>query len=301
MRIAVAATPAVAIPTIASLLEGPDELAFIITQPDRPAGRGKSLTSTPIAQWAEERSLKVFKPENTDETLDLISTIDLLVTIGYGVLLPKNLLEAPTHGCLNLHFSLLPRWRGAAPVQRAIEAGDSVSGVTVFKLDEGMDTGPIYSTMRFALDDDITSDELFLELAELGVEAVNEAIAAIKNGVKPTPQTSTGATRAFKLTKDEGKIGWSSSALDISRKIRAFTSLPGAWTTFRGSSIKIDTPVQSSIRLEPGLLLSENGSLFVGTGSTALELRFLTPSGKSRMDSKSWLNGARLQIGETFG
>lgn len=301
MRIAVAATPAVAIPTIESLMSSEDELAFLITQPDRPAGRGRILTPTPVAVWGESHSLKVCKPVNTHETLELLANVDLLITIGYGVLLPQEILDAPTYGCLNLHFSLLPRWRGAAPVQRAIEAGDEVSGVTVFQLDSGMDTGPIYSMMRFALDSDITSDELFEELAVVGVEAVNDAISSIKSGKKPVAQPSDGATRAYKLSKEEARINWDMPAEKISQKIRAFTSSPGAWTSFRESTIKIESPSFSEKVLPPGRLHIEGKSLLVGTSTNALQIGFVIPAGKSKIDVSSWLNGVRLEDGETFG
>jgi len=301
LRIAIAATPLVAVPTIESLRGSSHEIAFIIAQPDRPSGRGRVMTPTPIAQWAQENQFLVYKPENPQETLSLISEIELLITIGYGVLLPKEVLAAPKYGCLNLHFSLLPRWRGAAPVQRAIEAGDPVTGVTVFQLDEGMDTGPIYSKLRFALDEDITSDDLFLELGALGPEAVSEAIASIENGIKPTPQSSVGATRALKISKEECQIDWNQSAEVLSRKIRALTSLPGAWTTFRGGTVKLDTPAISDIDLSPGDVLAQKDSVLIGTGTSALSIGYLTPAGKSRMDARSWLNGVRLESGETFG
>ena len=154
MRIAVAATPAVALPTLNALLDSEHVLAFIITQPDRPAGRGLQLHESDVSQWAAANAIQTFKPETSEELVTLLADIDVLLTIGYGILLPSEVISAPTHGSLNLHFSLLPRWRGAAPVQRAIEAGDSLSGVTVFALDEGMDTGPIYSVKKFALDSD---------------------------------------------------------------------------------------------------------------------------------------------------
>lgn len=290
-----------AIPTIVSVAQSLDGLAFLITQPDRPAGRGRVLTESPVAQWARENEIQVFKPASLDETLELVKGLDLLLTIGYGVLFPKEILDAPKHGCLNLHFSVLPRWRGAAPVQRAIEAGDAVSGVTVFKLDEGMDTGPIYSVRRFALDSDITSDELFLELATLGVEAVDDSLQQIREGKAPKPQPSSGVTRALKLSKAEGQIDWQRSADEIARKIRAFTSSPGAWTKFREQVIKVEAPKISAISLEPGLLYVKDKRLLVGTGTVALEIGAVTPSGKSRVDSSSWINGIRLEVGERFG
>ena len=296
-----AATPDVAIPTLDWLRSSDHQLISVITQPDRPAGRGRALKESVISEWARENNIPCSKPESVTETGSLIKSADVLLTIGYGVLLPEEILTIPTHGCLNLHFSLLPRWRGAAPVQRAIEAGDSVSGVTVFQLDPGMDTGPIYSMKRFALDADITSDELFSELGVLGVEAVSDALTAIMNGVRPEPQKSDGATRAQKISKEECEINWELDATTISQKIRAFTSVPGAWTRFRGETLKIDSIAISQMRFEAGSLHVLNKELFVGTSSDAISIGFLTPAGKSRMDTKSWLNGARVTDGEFFG
>jgi len=297
----VAATPDVAIPTLDWLATSEHQLLSVITQPDRPAGRGRTLKESVISEWARENDVPCFKPASVTETATLIEGADVLLTIGYGVLLPEELLSIPMHGCLNLHFSLLPRWRGAAPVQRAIEAGDPVSGVTVFQLDPGMDTGPIYSVKRFALDSDITSDELFTELGALGVEAVEDSLNAIKSGIRPEPQKNDGATRAMKISKEECEINWNLDAQLISQKVRAFTSSPGAWTRFRGDVVKIDSVNISEETLQPGLLKVVNKELFVGTSTEALSIGFLTPSGKSRMDAKSWLNGARLSDGELFG
>lgn len=296
-----AATPDVAIPTLNWLITSEHQLLSVITQPDRPAGRGRTLKESVISEWARENDVPCLKPASVTETATLIEGADVLLTIGYGVLLPEELLSIPMHGCLNLHFSLLPRWRGAAPVQRAIEAGDPVSGVTVFQLDPGMDTGPIYSVKRFALDSDITSDELFSELGALGVEAVEDSLNAIKAGIRPEPQKSDGATRAMKISKEECEINWNLDAQLISQKIRAFTSSPGAWTRFRGDVVKIDSVNISEETLQPGLLKVVNKELFVGTSSNAVSIDFLTPAGKSRMDAKSWLNGARLGDGELFG
>jgi methionyl-tRNA formyltransferase len=301
LRIAVAATPEVAVDSLNALQGSDFELAFVITQPDRPAGRGQELKQSAVSAWAVGAGTTCHKPESKEEFLKLAATVDLMITIGYGKILTLDELSAPTNGSINLHFSLLPRWRGAAPVQRSIEAGDSVTGVTVFQLDEGMDTGPIYLMKRFALDDDITSDELFTELAEVGSEALLESLAMIKSGVKPTPQSSTEMTKAAKITKAEAEINWSDSAVDISRKIRAFTSNPGAWTTFRGSTLKIEAPTIEEILLKPGEILYQDKKLLVGTSTTAISLGFITPQGKSRTAVQSWVNGARLQSGELFG
>jgi len=298
VRIAVAASPEVAIPSLEALAASSHQLVRVISQPDRPAGRGKVLTPTPVSQWAIDNGYELSRPENREEIAEVVRDLDCVITIGYGVLLPENILSIPTHGFLNLHFSLLPRWRGAAPVQRAIEAGDQVSGVTVFQLDAGMDTGPIYTMHRFALDSDITSDELLTELGELGVEALLESLEKIERGQRPTPQNNDGATRAFKLSRDEGRIDWTLDAERISAKIRAFTSNPGAWSEFRGSTIKLASPRISDFSLAPGEIAFIDRKVFVGTSTFALEIGLIIAAGKGEIAASSWANGARLIAGE---
>ena len=301
MRLCVAATPKVAIPTLDYLLLSNHELISVITQPDRPSGRGQKSRESEVSQWAAQNNVTCHKPQGEQETLAALIDADLLLTIGYGVILPTSVISLPTHGSINLHFSLLPRWRGAAPVQRAIEAGDSVSGVTVFALDEGMDTGPIYSEKRFALDADITSDELLNELADLGVEAVAQTLTLIEQGVRPHAQSSEGATRAMKISKGDAQIDWNQSAEVISQKIRAFTSNPGAWTNFRESTLKVFTPTITDFPLPPGELLLKEKKLYIGTATSALEIGEIQPSGKALMPASSWVNGVRLDSGERFG
>ena len=301
MRLCVAATPKVAIPTLDYLLLSNHELISVITQPDRPSGRGQKSRESEVSQWAAQNNVICHKPQGEQETLSALVDADLLLTIGYGVILPTSVISFPTHGSINLHFSLLPRWRGAAPVQRAIEAGDSVSGVTVFALDEGMDTGPIYLEKRFALDADITSDELLNELADLGVEAVAQTLTLIKEGVRPHAQSSEGATRAMKISKGDAQIDWNQSAEVVSQKIRAFTSNPGAWTNFRESTLKVFTPTIADFPLPPGELLLGEKKLYVGTATSALEIGEVQPSGKALMPASSWVNGVRLDSGERFG
>ena len=301
MNIAVAATPSVAIPTLNALLDSAHHLDLVITQPDRPSGRGRALAESDVSLWCSEKKIICHKPHSASETKELLQSVDLLITIGYGVILPEDVISTPKMGCLNLHFSLLPRWRGAAPVQRAIEAGDLISGVTVFKLDPGMDTGPIYVQKRFALDSDISSDALLQELAELGPEAILESISLIDDGLSPTPQDNGLATRALKLSKEEAEVNWNSSAEEIDRKIRAFTSSPGAWTTFRGNSIKVDSPEVSETVLQPGAIKVLDKKFLVGTSTQAIALGFVTASGKQRMDAISWSHGARLTDEDHFG
>jgi methionyl-tRNA formyltransferase len=256
------------------------------------------LTKTPVSIWALEKAIELHTPEKALGLQEHIQDLDCVITIGYGLLIPEEILAIPTHGFLNLHFSLLPRWRGAAPVQRSIEAQDLLTGVTVFQLDAGMDTGPIFTTHRFALDADITSDELLEELSQVGVGAVLEALADIESGKRPTPQKSEGATRAHKLSREEGKIDWSLSAEGVSAKIRAFTSNPGAWTTLRGQVLKISQPAVSEMRLNIGEIVVVDKKVFIGTGSTALQIGQITPAGKTPIAAFNWANGARLQHGE---
>jgi methionyl-tRNA formyltransferase len=300
MQICVAATPSVALPTLDYLKDSKHNLVSIITQPDKPAGRGQSSQETAVSVWSRENGIPCFKPTNLSETLDALENIELLITIGYGVILPLEVISKPIYGSINLHFSLLPRWRGAAPVQRAIEAGDSLSGVTVFALDEGMDTGPFFVQKRFALDSDITSDELLGELSELGVDAVAETLELIEKGVKPIPQSNEGATRAFKISKDEVEIDWHQPAEVISRKIRSLTSNPGSRTHFREKSIKIFAPTYTDVSLSPGELRVEGNSLLVGTSTFALRIEQVQPSGKPIMATSAWINGIRLNSGEKF-
>ena len=294
MRIAVAATPEVAIPTLDALLASEHELLFVITRPDAPAGRGRALQATPVANWAVANSVKLFKPETSQSLGELIKDLDLVVTIGYGLLLPIEVLETPKYGFINLHFSLLPRWRGAAPVQRAIEAGDSVTGVTVFQLDAGMDTGPIYLSTQIPLSVSTTADQLFESLANLGVEPVLKTLDLIERGERPSPQEEKGATRAYKLSKEEGLIDWNSDAEAINRKINAFNPDPGAWSNFRGQIIKINKVRVSNESANAGVLKAVEKSIYIGTATSALELLEVTPSGKAQMSATSWANGARL-------
>ena len=294
MRIAVAATPEVAIPTLDALLASRHQLVCVITKPDAPAGRGRALQATTVADWAERNNVTLYKPESSELIGELTADLDLVVTIGFGLLLPLEILEKPRYGFINLHFSLLPRWRGAAPVQRAIEAGDSVTGVTVFQLDAGMDTGPIYTSAQIPLSVSTTADQLFQSLAILGVEPVLQTLELVERGERPTAQENAGASRAYKLSKEEGRIDWSLSAEVINRKVNAFNPAPGAWSNFRGQVIKIDKVRFSDQIALAGQLKVVEKSIYIGTATSALELLEVTPSGKAKMTAASWANGARL-------
>jgi methionyl-tRNA formyltransferase len=301
VQIAVAATPEVALPTLEALLESEHDLVLVITQPDRPAGRGLALKESPVAIWAKDRAISVSKPIDQAALKLAVADVDLVITIGFGVIIKEEILNLPTHGFINLHFSLLPKWRGAAPVQRAIEAGDQITGVTVFKLDKGMDTGPIYRQKEMAMPHQATTDSLLQELALVGAPIVLDAIRAIEANELPVIQSVNGASRAEKLSKDEGRINWNDPAMHIERKIRAFYPAPGAWTTFRDEAIKIESANAGEVKAGlAGEILLEGRDLFVSTSAGSLQILKVKPAGKASMDAISWINGARIEQHERF-
>ncbi len=296
MQIAVAATPAVALPTLEALLASGHDLVAVITQPDRPAGRGLTLKESPVAIWAKNRGITVRKPDDQEELKLAVADVDLVITIGFGVIIKEEVLKIPRHGFLNLHFSLLPKWQGAAPVQRAIEAGDQTTGVTVFKLDKGMDTGPIYRQKEIAMPDEATTSSLLQDLAIIGAPVVLDAIIAIESDEIPLVQSEIGRSRAEKLSKDEGRIDWQLPSKKIERKIRAFYPAPGAWTTFRDEALKIESAnARESKAGKPGQILLEGRELFVCTSEGSLQIFTVKPAGKASMPAMDWVNGARLE------
>ena len=301
MRIGVAATPDVAIPTLNWLLQSEHEIALVITQPDRPAGRGRILKQTVVADWANDHQMLVVKPENPKDLIGKIEELDLVLTIGYGVLLPQNILDLPKNGFLNLHFSLLPAYRGAAPVQRALQNGETVTGVSVFQLDKGMDTGPVFVQQSSTIDPSWRSFELLQHLANLGPDVVNRTLRMIENGSTPSEQVGE-ASIAPKVDKDEAKIDFSKEATVISNSIRAFTYEPGAWTVWKGEPFKVCATAITEVHAgKPGEISVSDRSVIVGTGSGSLELLRVTPSGKKEMDAIDWARGAHLTGGEIFG
>jgi len=302
VRIAVAATPNVAIPTLEWLLASEHQLDLIITQPDRPSGRGQKSSESPVSMWARAKNVELFKPKSPLELSPIVPNFDLVITIGYGVILPENLLRLPSHGFLNLHFSLLPAYRGAAPVQRAIENGELESGVTVFKLDKGLDTGPIYSQAKLAVEPTWRSFELLQELAKLGVVAIADAIEKIDLNFEPLAQMGS-PSYAPKISKVEAKIDFDLPATTVLHRIKAFTYEPGAWTMFNKDPFKIsDAREVDYVQGNPGEVSVVGQKVIVACGnSTCLEILKVTPSGKREMDAIDWSRGARLDQGASFG
>jgi methionyl-tRNA formyltransferase len=294
MKIVIAATPKIAFPSIFTLQKAGYQIQ-IVTQPDRAAGRGLSLRQTEISKEFPE----ALKPEDEQGLQGILSDSDLLVTIGYGRILSLATLNIPKFGGVNLHFSLLPKWRGAAPVQRALEAGDHTTGVTIFQMDSGVDTGDIWVQENFEIPKEYSSIELFEALAQLGSKSLLRSIELIEGGAKPRPQSGE-PTIARKVAKSETIINWQEPAETIIRKIRAFASNPMARTSIRGKVLKIasarvnNTAISS---LAPGELSNDG---LVGTAKGEVQLLTVIPSGKKAMNCKDWLNGFRPIPGESF-
>jgi methionyl-tRNA formyltransferase len=300
VKIAVAATPEVAIPTLEYLLSSEHDLSLIISRPDSQVGRGRELTPSPVSVWATANKIELYRPNKAADFDERLKSFDLVITIGYGLLLPENILAQPKSGFINLHFSLLPKLRGAAPAQRAIIDGLTETGITVFQLDAGMDTGPIYFQSNHTINPNTTAGELLMELSLLGPSAIDETLNAIESGVLPTPQDNSLATSAAKLSKVEAQIDWANDAKNIVNKILGFAPNPGATAKFRGEVLRITKARLSEHSLPQREILLSNGSVLVGTASSAIELLEVTPAGKNPMAASAWANGARFTTGETF-
>jgi len=300
VKIAVAASPEVAIPTLAYLLASEHDLSLIISRPDSPVGRGRELTPTAVSNWATANNIELYRPSKAADFDERLYDFDLVITIGYGLLLPEFLLDQPKHGFINLHFSLLPKLRGAAPAQRAIIDGLTETGVTVFQLDAGMDTGPIYTQASHSIKPNTTAGELLAELAQLGPSAIAQTLTAIEGGVEPLAQDDSLATSAAKLSKAEAQISWSESAEKIVNKILGFAPNPGATARFRGEILRIMRARVSEQVRAVGEISFANGSVIVGTSTSAVELLEVTPAGKKTMTASAWANGARFTTGETI-
>lgn len=300
MRIAVASSSELALPTISALKSGGHAIVGIITKPDAAQGRGKELAPSEIARALDD-SFRVYKPVDDAELMNALAELDadLVVTIAYGRLIKAPALAVPRFGWINLHFSLLPKYRGAAPVQWAIRNGEENTGVTVFQLDPGMDTGPIFVTRSRELRGNETSGALLHELSEVGASAVIETIEMIKQGKSPLPQPAVG-TLAPKLKKADAKLDWQRPALELERVIRAMNPEPGAWAQFRGSRMQIhQASVVEGNFCNPGSIL-ELSPLTIACGTGALVVVELQPEGKRSMLTAEWVRGARLDSNESF-
>ena len=302
MRIGVAATPEVAIPTLDWLGTSEHDLVMVITQPDKPAGRGRAMKQSVVADWAAVRDIRVVKPASSDELVGVIEELDCVVTIGYGVLLPQHILDLPKFGFINLHFSLLPAYRGAAPVQRALQNGEKVTGISVFQLEKGMDTGPIYSKKSVAIAPEWRSFELLHALAQEGPSAVSDALAMISAHQSPSVQEGQ-TSLAPKISKLDARLDFADDAKTLVNAVRAFTYEPGAWSNWKEEPFKITAAVAlDDQQLKPGFIAVDGQRVIVGCGNnSAIELVTVIPAGKKEMTAADWARGARLNGGESFG
>jgi len=308
VRIVFGGTPDVAIPSLDALAESHHELAAVLTRPDAPSGRGKRLTASPVARRAAELGLEVLKPQRPRDEEFVSRLIELAPdscpVVAYGALLPQRVLDIPRHGWVNLHFSLLPAWRGAAPVQHAILAGDQITGATTFRIVLELDAGPIFATVTEAIGPDDTAGGLLHRLSLSGARLLVDTLDGIEAGtLTPTPQPETDAqvSYASKINVEDAEMDWSQPAEVVDRLIRACFPAPGAWTTFEGDRFKINSAQISSKVLSPGALEITKRSVHVGTGTRALELGEVQAQGKKPMAAADWARGVTFDLEPRLG
>ncbi|GAA3554615.1 methionyl-tRNA formyltransferase [Streptomyces osmaniensis] len=309
MKLVFAGTPEVAVPALDALIaSGRHDVAAVVTRPDAPAGRGRRLVASPVAERAEEAGIEVLKPAKPrdPEFLERLREIapDCCPVVAYGALLPRVALDVPAHGWVNLHFSLLPAWRGAAPVQHSIMAGDEITGASTFLIEEGLDSGPVYGTVTEAIRSTDTSGDLLTRLAFAGAGLLSATMDGIEDGtLKAVPQPADGITLAPKVNVEDAHIDWSAPSLRVDRLVRGCTPAPGAWTTFRGERLKLIQvqPVPGRDDLAPGALSVGKSNVYVGTGSYAVELLWVQAQGKKPMRAADWARGVRIGDGESVG
>ena len=296
MRVLFAGTPAVAVPSLNALVEAGFDVVAVLTRPDAPIGRKRLLTPSPVAARAAELGIEIIHAARINEdTMARISAAspDVAAIVAYGGLVPPAALGIPRHGWINLHFSLLPAWRGAAPVQRAVMAGDDVTGAVAFQLEEGLDTGPVFGTLTETVGQEDTAGELLERLSRSGAVLLAQTLSAIEAGkAAAVPQTGE-VSLAPKLTLEDGRLDWKHPALAIGRQARGVTPEPGAWTVLEGQRIKLE-PVRlrpDVPQLNPGALSVQGKSVLVGTGSHAVELTRVQPAGKKMMAAADWARG----------
>jgi methionyl-tRNA formyltransferase len=300
VRVVFMGTPDFAVPILQALIDAPSfEVVGVVSQPDRPAGRGRELSVPPVKRAAEQVDIPVFQPEKlrTPEAVAHLATWqpDVLVVAAFGQILKPNVLDLAPHGSINVHASLLPRWRGAAPIQYAIRAGDTETGITIMRMDPGLDTGPMIESRAIPIAPDETAATLHNKLAALGAELLPDVLSRYLSGeLVPVPQPDEGVTHAPTLNKSAGEIDWTQPAIVIDRQVRAFTPWPGTFTTLDGETLKIiagrPLPDDPAYPL-PGTLIKWQGGLAVQTGSGLYLLKSIQPAGKKPMTAQAFLAG----------
>jgi methionyl-tRNA formyltransferase len=308
MRVVFAGTPEVALPSLRAIAESGHELVGVVTRPDAPQGRGRKLVASPVAQLAEELGIKVLKPDHPrdpefQEQLRALRP-DCCPVVAYGALLPQSALDIPVHGWVNLHFSILPAWRGAAPVQRALWAGDEFTGATTFRIVKALDAGATYGVVTERVRATDTAGDLLERLADAGAPLLVATLDGIEDGsLEARPQPEEGITLAPKILVEDAEVRWAEPAMAVDRRVRACTPAPGAWTTIEGERLKLgpvrpdpDAPV-----LPPGVVAVGKSSVHVGTGTSPVRLGEVRPFGKKQMAAADWARGLRTVDGSRLG
>jgi len=308
VRLVFAGTPRAALPSLRALIRSPrHHVVAVLTRPDAPVGRGRRMERSPVGALADEHGIEVLTPRRPSEPAFLERLRDLAPdcapVVAYGALVPRSALDIPANGWLNLHFSLLPQWRGAAPVQAAVRHGDAITGASVFRLEEGLDTGPVYGVLTEEIGATDTSGALLDRLADAGAGLLLSVVDGIEDGaLVPVPQPADGVSLAPKVSVDDAHVNWSTPALAVDRLIRSVTPEPGAWSVFRDERLKL-APVSPStmdgdLMLSPGELLVEKRRVLVGTASGPVLLGDVQPTGKRPMPAADWARGVRVGAGE---
>ncbi|GIH23131.1 methionyl-tRNA formyltransferase [Acrocarpospora phusangensis] len=305
MRLVFAGTPETALPSLRALLASRHEIAAVVTRPDAEAGRGRKVRPSPVAELAAESGIEVLRPEKAGDPafLDRLREIapDCCPVVAYGALLPQEALDIPAHGWINLHFSLLPAWRGAAPVQHAILHGDEITGAATFRIVRELDAGPVFGVVTEEIRPADTSGDLLARLAESGAGLLAATLDGVEDGtLEARPQPGDGVSLAPKITVEAARVDWRAPAMRVDRLIRACAPAPGAWTEFRGERIKLG-PVRTAPdaekdaeKLGPGELRVNKNTVLAGTGGHPVELGEVRPQGKRQMPAGDWARGVRI-------
>ncbi len=306
MRVVLAGTPDVAVPALEALAASPHEVVAVLTRPDAEAGRGRRVVRSPVGRWADEHGVPALSPRTLRDpaaVADLAALEpDCCPVVAYGALVPPEALAVPRLGWVNLHFSVLPAWRGAAPVQRAVMAGDEVTGATTFLLDEGLDTGPVLGVLTETVRPRDTSGDLLARLSTSGADLLVATLDALEAGrLVPQPQPADGVSLAPKIGVDEARVDWTRPAFAVDRLVRGCTPAPGAWTTLRSERVKLGPllPAEGT-GLAPGAVAPGKREVRVGTGSGDVVLGTVQAQGRKPMAAADWARGLRLEPGEAF-
>lgn len=303
MRLVFAGTPEPAVPSLRQLIESSrHEVVAVVTRPDAVAGRGRKVTRSPVGRLADEHGIAVLTPNKPSEP-EFVARLtelapDCCPVVAYGALLPQRVLDIPRHGWVNLHFSLLPAWRGAAPVQAAILAGDEITGASTFQIEAGLDTGPVFGVVTEKIGVTDTAGTLLGRLAETGARLLESTLDGIEDGtVQAVPQATDGVSYAPKIDSDAGHVRWDQPALAVGRRIRAVTPAPGAWTEVDGKRLKLGPVELVEESLPTRSIEIRKSGVYIGTATTAVRLDQVQPQGKRMMPALDWARGARLDPG----